>query len=98
MIDRVLRDLKLAVGVFMNGDEKNARLLLDEKVQMRDLERDMTANHLRRLREQRPESLETSSLHIDIARDLKRITAHFASVAYPILEEKGVLRKTRLIE
>ena len=98
MIDRVLRDLKLAVGVFMNGDEKNARLLLDEKVQMRDLERDMTANHLRRLREQRPESLETSSLHIDIARDLKRITAHFASVAYPILEEKGALRRTRLIE
>ena len=98
MIDRVLADLKLAVGVFMNGDEKNARLLLDEKVQIRDLERDMTANHLRRLREQRPESLETSSLHIDIARDLKRITAHFASVAYPILEEKGALRRTRLIE
>jgi hypothetical protein len=43
---RVLGDLKLAVCVFMNGDEKNARLLLDEKVQMRDLERDMTANHL----------------------------------------------------
>ena len=98
MIDRVLGDLKLAVGVFMNGDEKNARLLLDEKVQMRDLERDMTANHLRRLKEQRPESLETSSLHIDIARDLKRITAHFASVAYPILEEKGALRRTRLID
>ena len=34
MIDRVLGDLKLAVGVFMNGDEKNARLLLDEKVQI----------------------------------------------------------------
>lgn len=98
MIDRVLGDLKLAVGVFMHGDEKNARLLLDEKVQIRDLERDITANHLRRLREQRPESLETSSLHIDIARDLKRITAHFASVAYPILEEKGVLRRTGLIE
>jgi phosphate:Na+ symporter len=98
MIDRVLRDLKLAVGVFMNGDEKKARLLLDEKVQIRDLERDITANHLRRLREQQPESLETSSLHIDIARDLKRITAHFASVAYPILEEKGVLRRTRVVE
>jgi phosphate:Na+ symporter len=98
MIDRVLGDLKLAVGVFMNGDEKKARLLLDEKVQIRDLERDITANHLRRLSEQRPESLETSSLHIDIARDLKRITAHFASVAYPILEEKGVLRRTRVVE
>ncbi len=98
MIERVLADLKLAVGVFMSGDEKNARRLLSEKVQIRDLERRIMANHLRRLKEQRPESLETSSLHIDIARDLKRMVAHFASVAYPILEEKGALRRTRLID
>jgi phosphate:Na+ symporter len=98
MLDRVLDDLKLAVGVFMSGDEKNARLLLAEKVQIRDLERHLTASHLRRLRHQLPQSLETSSLHIDIARDLKRIMGHFASVAYPILEEKGALRRTRLID
>lgn len=98
MLDRVLDDLKLAVGVFMSGDEKNARLLLAEKVQIRDLERHITVNHLRRLKEQLPDALETSGLHIDIARDLKRIVSHFASVAYPILEEKGVLRRTRLIE
>jgi phosphate:Na+ symporter len=98
MLDRVLADLRLAVGVFMSSDEKNARQLLAEKVQIRDLERRVTANHLRRLREQLPESLETSGLHIDIARDLKRIMGHFASVAYPILEEKGALRRTRLID
>jgi phosphate:Na+ symporter len=98
MLDRVLINLKLAVSVFMNGEQKCARQLLDEKVHIRDLERQMTENHLRRLQEQRPESLETSSIHIDIARDLKRITSHFASVAYPILEKNGVLRRTRLID
>ncbi len=77
---------------------EDARLLLAEKVQIRDLERHITVNHLRRLKEQLPQALETSGLHIDIARDLKRIVSHLASVAYPILEEKGVLRRTRLID
>jgi phosphate:Na+ symporter len=98
MLDRVVRDLRLALGVFMNGDERKARELLDEKVHMRDFERRVTEHHLRRLQGRRPESLETSGLHLDIARDLKRIASHFASVAYPILEEKGMLLRTRLIE
>jgi phosphate:Na+ symporter len=98
MLDRVLRDLRLALGVFMNGDERKARELLAEKVHMRDFERRVTENHLRRLHDRRPESLETSGLHLDIARDLKRIASHFVSVAYPILEEKGVLLRTRVVD
>jgi phosphate:Na+ symporter len=65
---------------------------------MRDLEQVATDNHLRRLREGRVQSMETSSLHIDIARDLKRIAAHIASVAYPILEQGGALRRSRLLD
>ena len=44
----------------------------------------------------RPETIETSSLHLDILRDLKRIHSHIASVAYPILEQAGELRVSRL--
>jgi phosphate:Na+ symporter len=80
----------------MLGDMQSARALLAEKDRMRDLEQAATDNHLRRLREGRPQSIETSSLHIDIARDLKRIAAHIASVAYPILEQGGALRRSRL--
>jgi phosphate:Na+ symporter len=65
---------------------------------MRDLEQAANENHLRRLREGKTESIETSSLHIDITRDLKRITAHMASVAYPILERTGSIRRSRLLE
>ena len=32
----------------------------------------------------------------DLLRDLKRINAHLASVAYPILETKGELDESRL--
>ena len=41
-------------------------------------------------------SIETSSLHMDVIRDLKRIVAHLTSVAYPILEAGGELSTSRL--
>jgi len=48
------------------------------------------------LREGRIESIETSSLHIGILRDLKRIHSHICSVAYPVLEAAGELQPSRL--
>jgi len=72
--------------------------LLNEKVRIRELEQAATESHLRRLREGRPESLETSALHLDILRDLKRIAAHLASVAYPILDQSGALRPSRMVD
>lgn len=96
MHERLLDDLHLAMSVFMTGDERAARELLEEKVRIRDLERAATENHLRRLREGRVESMETSALHLDIIRDLKRIAAHLASVAYPVLDKQGVLLRSRI--
>jgi phosphate:Na+ symporter len=49
-----------------------------------------------RLREGRLASIETSSLHLDILRDLKRIHSHICSVAYPVLEAAGELQPSRL--
>jgi phosphate:Na+ symporter len=39
--------------------------------------------------------VETSSIHLDILRDLKRIYSHICAVAYPVLEVHGDLRETR---
>jgi phosphate:Na+ symporter len=92
---RVLDNLKLALGVFVSGDVKIARQLLDEKVAIRDAERAAAENHLARLREGRIESIDTSSLHLDVLRDLKRIHSHICAVAYPILEAAGELAPSR---
>ncbi|MBN9280636.1 MAG: Na/Pi cotransporter family protein [Hyphomicrobium sp.] len=92
----LLDNLHLATSVFVLGDIQSARALMTEKDRMRDLEQEANDNHLRRLREGKPQSIETSSLHIDITRDLKRIAAHIASVAYPILERTGSIRRSRL--
>ncbi|HEX5999698.1 MAG TPA: Na/Pi cotransporter family protein [Hyphomicrobiaceae bacterium] len=94
----LLDDLRLATSVFMLGDLHAARALLEQKERMRDLEQAATDNHLQRLREGRAQSIETSALHIDIVRDLKRIAAHIASVAYPILQQGGALRRSRLLD
>jgi len=93
---RVLESLKLALGVFISGDVKIARQLVEEKVAIREAERLASENHLARLREGLLASIETSSLHLDILRDLKRIHSHICSVAYPVLEVTGELQPSRL--
>jgi phosphate:Na+ symporter len=94
----LLDNLHLATGVFVMGDIQAARSLLAEKERMRDLEQVANENHLQRLREGKKQSIETSALHIDITRDFKRIASHIASVAYPILERTGSIRRTRLVD
>ena len=93
---RIIENFKLALSVFMSGDIKIARQLVEEKVAIREGERAAAENHFARLREGLTASVETSSLHLDILRDLKRIYSHICSVAYPILEATGELQRSRL--
>ena len=95
---RVLENLRLSMNVFTTRDLALARRLVAEKTVMRELESKAADSHFARLREGRPESIETSSVHIDVIRDLKRINGHLTSVAYPILEAAGELANTRLKE
>jgi phosphate:Na+ symporter len=95
---RILENLKFAFSVFINQDVPTARKLIEEKTQLRAAELGSADSHLGRLREGRPESIETSSLHLDILRDLKRIHSHICSVAYPVLEAAGELQPNRLKE
>lgn len=60
------------------------------------MERASSDRHMARLREGRIESVQTSSLDLDLLRDLKRNNAHIASVAYPLLDASGDLAESRL--
>ncbi len=88
---RVCENLQAAFGIFMTGDLEAARRLLREKAALRKAELEAADRHFERLREGRPESLETTSLHLDILSDLKRINSHICSVVYPVLEAAGEL-------
>lgn len=91
-----VEQMRLAVTVFVTRDPDLARQLVEAKDQVRIIEKEATENHLRRLREGAVASIETSSVHLDMLRDLKRIIAHLTTVAHPILEETGELRGSRL--
>jgi phosphate:Na+ symporter len=88
---RVCENLQAAFGIFMTGDVETARKLLREKTELRKAELEAADRHFERLREGRPESLETTSLHLNVLADLKRIHSHICSVAYPVLEAAGEL-------
>jgi phosphate:Na+ symporter len=94
---RLCDNLKLAVAVFLNGDLKTAQRLIAEKVDFRELEMRYADSHLQRLSGNSPRSIETSSLHLDLLSDFKRVNSLFCSIAYPILESAGVLSRSRLV-
>jgi len=88
---RVSNNLKLALSIFMSGDVGLARQLLAEKRAVIAIERTAADRHLSRLRDGQRDSIETSALHMDILRDLKRIHSHVVAVSYPVLERAGEL-------
>ncbi|WP_340115454.1 Na/Pi cotransporter family protein [Pelagibius sp. 7325] len=95
---RIVANLDLAMNVFASGDIELARQLLRQKTQVRELERRYIENHYERISARRPESITSSSLHLDVLRDLKRINSHLTSAAYSILERAGELSESRLVE
>ncbi len=94
--ERLVANLRLGMSVFLNGDLRDARKLLEEKTRFGDLEREYAATHIARLQDRSAQSIETSSLHLDLISDLKRINSHICSSAYPILDSAGALTQTRL--
>ena len=97
MHEHLISQLRLAVSVFMTEDLQAALRLVEEKERFRDLERASTEAQFARLQEGR-RGPETSGLHLDTVRDLKRVEAHLAAVAHPLLERSNLLRPSRLVQ
>ena len=92
----VLANARLAFNVLIARDAETARQLVEQKDRLRDLEKRSSQSHFGRLRDGSARSVETSSIHLDTIRDLKQINSLLASIAYPVLEEHGLLRGSRL--
>lgn len=95
---RLVANLRLGLSVFLNGDLKSAQALMAEKANFRELERKYARTHLQRVAVQTAESIETSSLHLDVISELKRLNSLFCATAYPVLEQAGVLNRSRMKE
>ena len=85
----------LAINTFVSEDSELARMLYDAKAGIREIESNSVTTHLERIGTGVSDSIETSSLHLDVIRDLKRINSHLTSIAYPVLKASGEVPKTK---
>ena len=92
----VLANARLAFNVLVSRDPETARQLVQEKERLREKEKESSQSHFERLRDGASRSVDTSSIHLDTIRDLKQINSLLASMAYPVLEEAGLLTGSRL--
>ena len=90
---QLLSNLRLGLSVFLSGDPESARQLLREKRRFRAQERRLAHAHVSRLQRKIVQSIETSSLHLELIADMKRLNSLFCSSAYVVLEtsETGAL-------
>lgn len=96
LFDLTIDNVRVAQTIFVTRDFNLARRMMETKVEVRRMEKQSAEHHLERLRDGRADSLQTSSLHLDMLRDLKRINAHIVSVAHPIMDESGLLIESRV--
>ncbi|WP_417661530.1 Na/Pi cotransporter family protein [Pseudomonas sp.] len=83
---QLIANLRLGLSVFLSSDKESARQLLKEKRRFRAQERRLAHAHVSRLQRKIVQSIETSSLHLELIADMKRLNSLFCSSAYAVLE------------
>ena len=83
--EQLLANLRLGLSVFLSADPESARQLLREKRRFRAQERRLAHAHVSRLQRKVVQSIETSSLHLELIADMKRLNSLFCSSAYVVL-------------
>ena len=91
----VMESVQLAQSIFVSDDIEMAKKLLQDKKDIREAEIAGMATHIERLGDGVPETISTSSLHVDILRDYRRINSYMCTVAYPLLDENDRYKKEK---
>ncbi len=89
-------NLRMATGVLSSGDLEGAKRLIAQKDAFRALENKVLDEHFRSGSRGRGAALRRSALYVDMIRDLHRINSHVVAAAYPVVEQAGLLRGSRL--
>ncbi len=83
--DIVRQDLNATLGLLVSPDPRVAHEQHQLRLHLANRCQHTFESHLMRLRRGRSESIESSSMHLDLVRDLKRISDHIAAIADSIL-------------
>jgi phosphate:Na+ symporter len=96
--NEVMHSLKLVQSLLLTRDIYLARDLLERKDKLREYENQATMTHFQRMQEGNLDTMSTSTIHLDVIRDYRRINAHICALAYNVVEREGELLSSRLKE
>jgi len=87
LLDQLVGNLRLSLSVFLSRDITSAKRLRRAKHRFRITNRRYSHKHVDRLHQHNVQSIETSSLHLGLLGDMKRLNSLFCAVAYNVLEQ-----------
>lgn len=87
LLEQLTANLRLSLSVFLSRDITSAKRLRRAKHRFRITNRRYSHKHVNRLHQQNVQSIETSSLHLGLLGDMKRLNSLFCAVAYSVLEQ-----------
>jgi len=82
---KVAENLELALSALAAQDASVAEKVIRHKTVVNLLERRLRETHIKRLHEGLRESIDTSSIHLDLLANLKRANSLIAGIAYAVL-------------
>lgn len=93
--ETVCLNFDLAVNTFLTYDPELAKQLYDAKANVREIEAESIATHIDRIGSGKPDSIESSDLHLDVLHGLRRINGHLTTTAYLVLKAAGETPRTK---
>ncbi len=87
---KVVENLELAMSALASNDPTIAEKVIRHKSVVNVLERQLRQTHIRRLHEGLRETIDTSSIHLDLLANLKRANSLVAGIAYAVLGRHAV--------
>jgi phosphate:Na+ symporter len=82
---KVTENLELAIAALASGDESIAEKVLRHKSRISGLERRYRGSHMDRLHAGLRESVDTSSIHLDVLLGLRQVNSFATAIAYAVL-------------
>jgi len=89
---KVIENFELAVAAFSTSDEELARKVQRHRAALAEIEDKLKQTHIARLHKGLRESLETSSIHLDLLAALRRVNALLTNMADAVVRDSDPAR------
>jgi phosphate:Na+ symporter len=85
MHEQITEYLKMAIDAFVQDDQETAKAVLHEFPRIDKLENDLRFAHIERLHDGLQETIDTSTIHLDVINSLKQVNSHSANIAQVVV-------------